>query len=736
MKPDNFPFNFKYFIDFALNDQISWNVLEIVLDDHSKTLPKSRELNKILLQQLKHFHKGSKKIQIRKDVDEFVQGGTYASKVNETVFDKSNSRHALQNPLDTRHFGAIEDETSEIEVDHEMTSESPDTMIEDSEKDSNVQINPKIKCGFCEKTFENPLTYKNHMEKAHENSNEKMEIKENKNRTKPNIKCHLCDTLFKTQKGLKNHQVDHADDLKELKTFVRPIDFNAFENETYENEVEYDFPANETEQTDLDIDSINPGMKCDFCYKTFLTSMAYSKHMEKAHGHTNQSKELVIKIDKKLKKLIFECQTCDRLFITQAALTDHKVTHTDDEMHLKKARTVIKRFDKASNSDNKMIEHSGYRKDQNKKSHYDLQKENQDQTDERIFQCKMCSQTCEESELRLHVQLYHKHQKLSFECVLCGKTYDEGERRIRLDLLKVHKLRHMKQIQRNVPSALMEHEVIHSDKNLEKIARDNLKVENDNSAGNEKIDNLERQNDQSQKSDNILEEENLFQRDEKVYQCQICSKTCEIIDLRLHVKLHHKIQKLSIECVVCGKTYQDGKTKIKMTNLKRHQERHMEQIRLQGPLLKFKVQKLKSQNLLEKIKNYQRDRKLYQCKVCSKTCKKSELRLHVKLYHKHQKLSFECTLCGKTFEEDEKKIKSDNFKIHEARHIKQMKKKGSFKCNECPKTFFNSYKLKIHLKIHDKSREKSFQCKFCLKGFFTVSSLNHHTAKNICKTMK
>ena len=145
MKPENFPFNFKYFIDFALNDQISWNVLEIVLDDHSKTLSKSRELNKILLQQLKSFHKGSKPVQNRKDVDEFSQGGTFDSKVDEMDFDIINSRHALQNPLDTCHFGAIEGDTSEIEVDHELTSESPDTMIEESEKDSNVQINPKIK---------------------------------------------------------------------------------------------------------------------------------------------------------------------------------------------------------------------------------------------------------------------------------------------------------------------------------------------------------------------------------------------------------------------------------------------------------------------------------------------------------------------------------------------------------------------------------------------------------------
>ena len=153
MKPQNVVFDFKYFIDFALNDKISWDVLETVLDDHSKTLPKARELNKILLQQLKGFHKGSKPIQIKQDVDEISQvwinhTGTFSSKVDEIDSKKRNSRHGLQNMLETNQFDATEDETFENKFHHDLTSDSPDSNIEieDSEKDSNVQINPKIKC--------------------------------------------------------------------------------------------------------------------------------------------------------------------------------------------------------------------------------------------------------------------------------------------------------------------------------------------------------------------------------------------------------------------------------------------------------------------------------------------------------------------------------------------------------------------------------------------------------------
>ena len=570
MKSQNVVFDFKYFIDFALNDKISWEILEMVLDDHSKTLSKSRELNKILLQQLKAF-KESKQNQVETATMDFIEDHgndvsdlkglkTSMLPIDFDAFDdtdESNSRHALQNRVDATQ--ECEDET--FEVDHDLISESPNSIIESGlkgyEKDSKVQINPKIKCGICGQTFHNPLTFKKHKEKVHENSinSKKMDIQENKSINKPKIKCQICDTLFKTEKGLKNHQIDHAD-------------------KVYENEVEHDFSTNEPEKTDFDIEMLDtkkysndPEMKCDFCDKTFLTSMAYKKHMEKTHGHSNQSRELVIQIDKKLKKLVFECETCDRLFITQAALRDHEVTHTDEKVYSKKVA--------ANSKINEKIASSRPLKKQKQESHNFVEKKNQYQTDERMFQCKMCSKTCEASELRLHGQLYHKHQKLAFECAVCGKSYDEGEGRIRLDKIKVHQSWHMKQILRK------------------------------------------------------------------------------------------------------------------------------------GPLLKYKVQKLGSQNLLERMNQYRRNGRLYQCKMCSRKCKVDEVRRHIKLNHKHQKLSFECTLCGKIYQEGEKKIISSSLKIHEARHKNEMQKKGSFKCNECPKTFSDRDCLRKHLLESQKTRLKT-----------------------------
>ena len=56
----------------------------------------------------------------------------------------------------------------------------------------------------------------------------------------------------------------------------------------------------------------------------------------------------MIKIDKKLKRHIFECQTCDRLFITKASLSDHEVTHTDEILCLKEVIRDTKKVAKTS----------------------------------------------------------------------------------------------------------------------------------------------------------------------------------------------------------------------------------------------------------------------------------------------------------------------------------------------------------------------------------------------------
>ena len=113
-KFENRQMDFEYFINFALDDQISWEVLEIFLNDHSITLQKSKALNKILLEQLKQLHRRLK----YKEENEFnvndAQDYESATDVSE---DNIKSSEIPQEPLESFEESIdTEDDHNEIDT--------------------------------------------------------------------------------------------------------------------------------------------------------------------------------------------------------------------------------------------------------------------------------------------------------------------------------------------------------------------------------------------------------------------------------------------------------------------------------------------------------------------------------------------------------------------------------------------------------------------------------------------
>lgn len=47
-----------------------------------------------------------------------------------------------------------------------------------------------------------------------------------------------------------------------------------------------------------------------------------------------------------------------------------------------------------------------------------------------------------------------------------------------------------------------------------------------------------------------------------------------------------------------------------------------------------------------------------------------------------------------------------------------------FKCDNCEKSFFNKFKLNVHMRIHTK--ESPYECKICLKKFRHAPNLKRH----------
>ena len=174
------------------------------------------------------------------------------------------------------------------------------------------------------------------------------------------------------------------------------------------------------------------------------------------------------------------------MFKTQKGLKNHDVIHADKEVFVKPKEETSK-IDTIVFSNQLVATRLKPDNLQEKINQYEI--------DRKLFQCKMCFESCGIHELRKHVKVYHKPLKLNVECKLCGKTFREGDGpRKKSSHFKYHEEMHNRQIQ---------------------------------SKGSRK--------------------------------CEICPKTfgeqSSITDLTKHMKTHDKTRKKNFECVTCSKRF-------------------------------------------------------------------------------------------------------------------------------------------------------------------------------------
>ena len=110
--------DFSEFINSALNDQLSWEVLGVFLDNLTPTLAKSKDLNKILLQKLKQLNIQLKNKAVEEDpfAEVWVDDGNLA---NDSFQNETDSKVVLQRTLNAMD----EDERYENEVDYDLPND-------------------------------------------------------------------------------------------------------------------------------------------------------------------------------------------------------------------------------------------------------------------------------------------------------------------------------------------------------------------------------------------------------------------------------------------------------------------------------------------------------------------------------------------------------------------------------------------------------------------------------------
>ena len=108
----------------------------------------------------------------------------------------------------------------------------------------------------------------------------------------------------------------------------------------------------------------------------------------------------------------------------------------------------------------------------------------------------------------------------------------------------------------------------------------------------------------------------------------------------------------------------------------------------------------------------------YKCDECVYTCSsRTSLKRH-RAKHTDER-NFSCIECGALFRTDWGR------KNHEMTHLRAEDRK--YKCDQCTKTFYASFKLKMHVKTH--TGELAYSCSICGKGFIQKANLMTHIKK-------
>lgn len=177
-----------------------------------------------------------------------------------------------------------------------------------------------------------------------------------------------------------------------------------------------------------------------------------------------------------------------------------------------------------------------------------------------------------------------------------------------------------------------------------------------------------------------------LENNQRMYQCEICSKTCkDKTKLKLHREIH--TNQRNVICQQCGKGFKT------MNCLRNHKRTHMPERVYYGcdQCDKKYTQKVQLKKHIEIVHMHRRD---FMCTTCGSSFgTKSVLKMHM-LSHSDFR-SEECSVCG--------------FRVHTKaklrRHMKSHTGVRDYECGICGKKFLYSYNVVAHVRnVHEKKR--------------------------------
>ena len=410
--------DFKYFISLALENELSWECVTNILDESTSNLALSKQLNRILIQELKESESKRCKnpnehTQISSNInDQDTSIIDTAKDLSEVHYEEIGSSTQIPSNVNAQETSDIDPTNDSSEMHYEEIESSFEHPKNDIQEINNVkqknnesqqEYNSRVhQSGTKENNMEEKQKIKTGLEVSESDNIDEMKHVQLVHREK-NFQCAQCSRLFSLKSVLISHlevcsnNTNMPKNKRQKPTQLRGIDYNV---------VEYDFSCKT--------------YKCKICELQSSNSKKIMQHIYHVHRERK-----------------FKCEKCDRLFPFDSNLRQHKKycdgskkpTQRSDVRH--KMRDVeysviendnlgkmyqCKRCEKSFNSLHMIYQHI-----------LNIHKEKK-------FRCEHCDKLFSSNSLfNYHKKMYHgQHKGLKSKCEVCDGVYKNPY------VLKVH----------------------------------------------------------------------------------------------------------------------------------------------------------------------------------------------------------------------------------------------------------------------------------------------------------
>ncbi|XP_077156540.1 PR domain zinc finger protein 5 isoform X2 [Paroedura picta] len=490
-------------------------------------------------------------------------------------------------------IGYLDSDMEELEEEEEEVIVHPEEDDSSSNNNSsqNKELQPSCEkdfvnckedhaCPNCESSFASQEILAEHLQTLHQKPSEEKEFK-----------CRNCGKKFPVKQALQRHVLqctENVDPGERLRSFQCSVCSTPFSSESsYEQH---------KEACRGDARFV---CKADSCGKRFRSKDALKKHKENVHTGNSRKRLMCSVCSKRCSSTanlqehrkvheIFECQECDKKFISANQLKRHMITHSEQVQHSQQ-QCKLPQGKVSSKCLSPVLEdppvetHSEERPFQCEeckalfRTPFSLQRHLLIHNSERTFKCDHCDATFKRKDtLNVHIQVVHDGHK-KYKCDLCDKAF------VTPSVLKSHKKTHTGEKEKICPycgqkfasnGTLRVHIRSHTgerpyqcpycDKAFSK--NDGLKMHIRTHTREKPYQCSECNKAFSQKRG--LDEHMRTHTGEKPFQCDVCDLSFSLKKMLIRHKLTHNPNRPMAECQLCHKKFtRNDYLKVHMENV-------------------------------------------------------------------------------------------------------------------------------------------------------------------------